>query len=352
MGRKERVELIRKIEEKRGSGVITYILSDRMNIPPAMIADDAIEPMYNQLEILGFRDKIDLVLYTRGGFVISSFRIAKLIRNYCRIFTVLVPFRAHSGGTQICLAADKIIMSSLSELSPVDPSTANPFNPTDKFGRPIPISVEDVIAYFNLAEKIGGLVSESSKVEVFRILTNQAPALALGNVGRVYNEIRHLVTQLLSLHMDEVKDKSKIEKIMKALTEEYTHEYYITVDEAERIGLPVERPDKELENLMMKLYKDYAEELHLAEPFDPDAILGNKASLTTHVKYGFIETAMKSYVNVGEVVLSRPTAAPQQIQLPAMPTPITIVPHPSALPVSVRFKSSKWIDISEVPECV
>jgi len=284
--------------------------------------------------------------------VVSSFRIAKLIREFCKTFNVLVPFRCHSGGTQVCLAADKIVMGVLSELSPVDPSTANQFNPTDRYGRPIPISVEDVIAYLNLAEKFGGLVSESSKVEVFRILTNQAPALALGNVGRVYNEIRYLVEQLLLLHMDGLKERSRIEKIKKALTEEYTHNYYITVDEAERIGLPVERANEQLEDLIMELYKDYAQELHLGEPFDPDAILGNNMSMTSHVKYGCIETAKESYVAVGEVILSRPTAQPQQIQLPGMPSPTMIVPHPSALPPSVRFKPSRWVRISEAPACV
>ena len=60
----------------------------------------------------------------------------------------------------ISLGADEIIMSDLSELSPIDPSTANVFNPADPANvqNKIPISVEDVMAYFDLAKnKFGDL---------------------------------------------------------------------------------------------------------------------------------------------------------------------------------------------------
>jgi ClpP class serine protease len=65
-----------------------------------------------------------------------------------------VPYKAHSAGTMIALGADEIVMSDLSEISPIDPSTANVFNPSDptNLQNKIPISVEDVIAYFDLAK--------------------------------------------------------------------------------------------------------------------------------------------------------------------------------------------------------
>lgn len=346
-----RQEIIRAIEQKRGSKLITLVLSDRPNAT-ALITDDAIRPMQEQLEIIGHHEKIDLFLYTRGGVVVSTFRIAKLIREYCEIFSVLVPFRAHSGGTQICLGANKIVMGRLAELSPVDPSTANPFNPIDQRGRPIPISVEDVAAYLELARERAGLVSETSKVETFRILTGQAPALALGNVARVYREIRRVVEELLSLHMDRVKEQAKIEQIKRVLTEEYTHEYYITCDEAKRIGLPVEDAESQLEQLMNGLLADYDLELHLREPFDAESVLGQQAVKTFYIWYGMIESSARSYVALGEGNVSRPTAQPQQINVPGMPGPVTVVPHPSSLPVSVKFKLSRWVELSQAPNGV
>jgi hypothetical protein len=317
-----------------------------------VISDDAIRPLHEQLEAIGYQEKIDLFLYTRGGFVVSSLRIAKLIREYCKSFSVLVPFRAHSGGTEVCLAADGVVMGRLSELSPIDPSTSNPFNPVDQRGRAIPISVEDVTAYLELASERAGLVSESSKLETFKILTGQAPALALGNVGRVYNEIRSVADELLSLHMDRVKQQTAIENIKKALTERYTHEYYITRDEAKRIGLPIEDPDNKLESLMTKLFTDYEQDLRLRQPFDADAVLGQQTTVNFNIWYGLIETAGMSFVAVGEGSVSRPVAQPQQITVPGMPGPVTVVPHPSSLPVSVKFKPSRWVELSQAPVSV
>lgn len=73
-----------------------------------------------------------------------------------RVITYLTsdrPGPVNAAATMIALGADEIVMSDLSELSPIDPSTANIFNPQDPHNpqNKIPISVEDVMAYFDLA---------------------------------------------------------------------------------------------------------------------------------------------------------------------------------------------------------
>ncbi len=138
-------------------------------------------------------------------------QIVQLAREYCKTFEVIVPYRAHSAGTLICLGADNIVMARLGELTPVDPSTANDFNPQNPLNPAarIPISVEDVIAYLALAKNQAELTSESTRLEVFKALTSQINVIALGNVRRVYNEIRALVDSLLKLHMTTEKEKTK-----------------------------------------------------------------------------------------------------------------------------------------------
>jgi serine dehydrogenase proteinase len=349
LGYKERVKLISDIEKHRDSRLVSYVLSDRAVGPPAIINDDAISPLHEQLESIGKQEKIDLFLYTRGGSLPAAFRIAKLFREYCKTFSVLVPFRAHSAGTQICLAAEKIVMGVSGELSPVDPSTQNPFNPTDRSGNLVPISVEDVMAYLKLARERAGLISESSKLETFKILTAQAPALALGNVARYYEEARRIVEDLLSLHMDPVKEQAEIEKIKHFLTEEYPHEHYITYDEAKTIGLSVERADATLQNLISRLLADYEADLQIKNPLDPEAILAQQPTVNFDLWYGLIESSGRSYVNVGGANVSRPVAQPIQLNLPGVPTPVTITPHPSSLPVSVKFKPARWVDVAKAP---
>src|SRR3989344_761588 len=144
------IDLIKKIEEKRSSKVITYITSDRQGPVNARVAMDIIPIVSEQLRKIGTKvSKIDLFLYTAGGDTMVPWRLVSMIREYCDTFSVLVPYKAHSAGTMIALGADEIVMSDLSEISPIDPSTANVFNPSDPTNpqNKIPISVEDVIAY-------------------------------------------------------------------------------------------------------------------------------------------------------------------------------------------------------------
>jgi ClpP class serine protease len=97
-------------------------------------------------ETLNTGDKLDVLLYTRGGATNAVWPIVSLLREFDSNFEVLVPYRAHSSGTMLTLAAKKIVMTRLAELSPIDPTTANQFNPQlDK--QLLGIAVEDVTAY-------------------------------------------------------------------------------------------------------------------------------------------------------------------------------------------------------------
>ena len=161
MGRSQRLQLISRIEEKLNTSLICYITGDRENLN-TRIAPDIIRVFYSHLEAIGRREKISLFLYTRGGDLLTPWRLVNLIREYCNHFSVLIPLRSYSAGTMICLRSDEIIMGKMGELSPIDPSVANAFNPRDpqhKIAR-IPVSVEDVTAYLNLERLIAGLKSE------------------------------------------------------------------------------------------------------------------------------------------------------------------------------------------------
>ena len=277
----ERQQIIKKLQEMRNSTIITFFaLTDRTNSLNLNIADDAIRPLHSLLEKIGEKEKIELFLYTRGGSTIAAYNIVKLIREYTKNFTVIVPFRAHSAGTQISLGANKIVMTRLGQLSPVDPSTTTVFNPilnsnqnpADLNNRK-PISVEDVQAYLNLSKERVGLLGEDKRLEVFKELTKYYEPLALGNVNRVHMESRLIAQEVLALHMDEINDAEKIGRIVKALTETYTHHFLITRDIAEKIGLNIERPNVDEEVLIMKLFGSYEKEMKMITPLNPETIL-------------------------------------------------------------------------------
>ncbi|MFA5095157.1 MAG: hypothetical protein WC447_00635 [Candidatus Paceibacterota bacterium] len=298
-----KTDLIKKIEEKRGSKVITYITSDKPGPVNARVAMDIIPIISEQLRKIGKVSKIDLFLYTAGGDTMVPWRLVSMIREYCDIFSVLVPYKAHSAGTMIALGADEIVMSDLSEISPIDPSTANVFNPNDPNNpqAKIPISVEDVIAYFDLAKNKFGIKTDEDLTKIFNKFTESNPQihpLALGNVNRTHNLIRLLAKRLLKSHVDPIKE-DQIEKIVEFFTEKlYSHQYFIGRKEAkEELGVKsVVDADSELSKLMSDLYTEYVKEMELGSPvWNLENELGfNNSQNKKEYKIAFVESSLLS----------------------------------------------------------
>jgi len=297
-------EFIKIIENLRKSRVITYITSDRQGPVNARIAGDVIPVISNQLRKIGKTENIDLFLYSAGGDTMVPWRMVSMIREYCKKFSVLIPFKAHSSATMISLGADEIVMSDLSELSPIDPSTANVFNPTDPKNpnNKIPISVEDVMAYFDLAKNKFGIKSDEELTKIFNKFIESDPQihpLALGNVNRTHNLIRILARRLLKSHNDPMRDED-IDKIVDNLTEKlYSHQYFIGRKEAkEDLGIKtVIYADDNLSNAMTELYEAYKKEMELGVNFNPENELGVNVSVNKRdYKIAFVESAILSNV--------------------------------------------------------
>ncbi|MFH1233416.1 MAG: hypothetical protein V1649_02070 [Patescibacteria group bacterium] len=294
-----KVDLIKKIEQKRGSKVITYITSDRPGPIGARVAMDIIPIISEQLRKIGKVAKIDLFLYTAGGDTMVPWRLVSMIREYCDTFSVIVPYKAHSAGTMIALGADEIVMSDLSEISPIDPSTANVFNPTDPNNpqAKIQISVEDVISYFDLAKNKFGIKSDEDLTKIFNKFVEANPQihpLALGNINRTHNLIRLIAKRLLKSHKEKIKEE-EIEKIVEFFTEKlYSHTYFIGRKEAkEELGVKsVVDADAELSKLMSDLYIEYSTEMELQNAvWNPENELGPNTSQTKkEYKVAFVES--------------------------------------------------------------
>ena len=290
--------LIQQIEGLRKSRVITYLTSDRQGPVNARIAGDIIPVISKQLRTIGKTPNINLFLYSTGGDTMVPWRLVSMIREYCDKFSVLVPYKAHSAATMISLGADEIVMTDLSELSPIDPSTANVFNPQDPKNpqNKIAISVEDVMAYFDLAKNKFGIKNDQELAAIFNKFVESNPQihpLALGNVNRTHNLIRILAKRLLKSHKSPMKEE-EIEKVVDYFTEKlYSHQYYIGRKEAkEDLGLQtVLNADVNLSKAMTDLYEEYAKEMELGVLWNPENELGlNTMQNRKDYKIAFIES--------------------------------------------------------------
>ena len=309
MAREQRLELIHKIQVLRNSKVICYVTGDRENVN-TRIAPDVIRVFYRHLENLGQSQRLDLFLYTRGGDVLTPWRLVNLIREYTDNFSILVPFRAYSAGTLIGLGASEILMGKMGELGPIDPSVANAFNPQDPNNpaAKIPVSVEDVSSFITLAMEIGQLKGQEQLEAVFTHLANNVHPLALGNVQRNYALIRSIARKLLRMHMSAEED-DLIKDIVNNLTEKlYAHNHMISRREARNdIKLSVVQPTLDLEHTMWALFEEYEKELQLSEPFMPSELLTEaQPTADFEVAGGVVESlpALDYFVFEGSVSLS------------------------------------------------
>lgn len=223
-----RARQIAVIEKERRSRVITMIhrqetrtlfsfavsrmidLEDAQQIIPAILDTPAETP-------------IDLILHTPGGMVLAAMQIARALKAHPAKVTVHVPVYAMSGGTLIALAANEIVMGTFSVLGPIDPQIAGlPAASLVDVKKEKPISeVSDLTLVFaNISEKALNQV----KAGALELIGDQMPA-------------------------------EKAEALVEALASgRWTHDYALTANEAEQLGLNVRIgiPASVLE--LMKLY--------------------------------------------------------------------------------------------------
>lgn len=280
-----KTELIKNLEDKRSSRIITYITGDRKPFATKIGAD--VTSIFNRhLEKIGKQEKISLFLFTSGGDIMSPIRIVKLIRSHSNKLEVIIPFKAHSAGTLLSLGADNIVMGKLGELSPVDPTTGHPFNPRnpDNQKQILQVSVEDLISYFMFAKEKAG-IKEEQMIDVFKQLTDKMHPLALGNIYRAFRMTKILTERLLEIHMDKNKDSAKIKRIISELTGGIcVHGYPITRDEADKLGLKIDKATGGLDKIIWELYASYADDMKLDIPFHPLELLGSEKE-SANIKY-------------------------------------------------------------------
>lgn len=324
MARQERLELIHRLEDARKSKVIVYITGDRRGLE-TKIATDVFPFILEHLESFGDVKHIDLFLYTPGGIAIAATGLVALIREFCTEFSVLIPFKAHSAGTLIALGADNIVMSKVAQLSPVDPSVQSPYNPQAPGPQQpgaisyLPVSVEDVIGYLDLAREEANIKDDNAMASVFKELSSKVHPLSLGNVFRARAQMRMLATQLLMRHMGK-NNRKQVMKIVNKLTRElYSHDYIIGRKEAKEIlGLNVKQVDANTEKIIWQLYKEYEELLQLTIPLNPALLLATTDQLRCTFTRAVIESGFRIDAFQSDQEFRR-----VQITPPGSPVPIT-----------------------------
>ena len=363
MAHKERIELIKIIEDlRKGRKLISLCNFDRKTFPPIpglveiQFQSDLKECLFSVLKDAKVGDSgIDLFLYTRGGDTNSVWPIVSLLREFDSTFEVLVPFRAHSAGTMLTLASNKIHMTRIAEISPIDPSTGNQFNPIDPNNKNnrLGISVEDLNAFkefikesLNFKEKENLVEEDKTIMEGFlKSLITEIHPLAIGNVQRVHKLVQNLAEKLLSYHNDKTDNKEIVKKLT---VESYSHLHMINRHEAKEIlGDLITFVDDDLEIALDNLLKEYEDSFNLRDPLFFSRLMKNDLNKEFRFIGGIVESKTKSYIFETKGTISQYSELQPNINIQIPPgQPMPIIP---GLPrrYSVDIKEQRWINNKE-----
>jgi ClpP class serine protease len=208
-----RVGVIKKIEKARGSRVITLIHRQEavalLGIPLARYIDiDDSEEVLRAIRLTPVDLPIDLIVHTPGGLVLAAEQIAHALSRHKGKVTVMVPHYAMSGGTLLAMAADEIVMDENAVLGPIDP----------QLGQMPAASLIKILAMKPIAE-----------------IDDQT--LIMADVAeKALRQVRVRAIEILEANG---MSSERAEELATILSEgRWTHDYPITLEEAQLLGLP------------------------------------------------------------------------------------------------------------------
>jgi len=308
----ERKRLIQEIEDLRSSRVITYVLSDRQGAA-AQVADDAVRPLYDHLRAIGHSPRIDLLVYSTGGFTDIPWRIVTMIREYTDDFGVLVPYRAMSAATMIALGADEIVMGPKGELGPIDPQLGIQRGREGETPVQEQLAVEDIMSYLRLLRDKVGLTDQAAISGPVAVLAEKLDPWILGQANRAHSHIRDVARKLLTARRQGAAlDEQRVSGIIEMLAEKvYQHGHAIGRKEASSMGLNVVSAEDELESAMWRLLEEYEGLCETRDQIDTWGAMGADVDqVRLPVVLGAIESGFGAHRFAAEVHLTRQRQIP------------------------------------------
>ena len=123
-----RQAIIKQIEARTGRRLICFVSGSK-----CVINEDDTMPFVDLLHNVWPDESMELLLHTPGGNIDAAEKLIRMVRSKVgeAEFYIIVPEFAKSAGTLMVLGADRVVMSDMSELGPIDPQLPFP----DSYGK-------------------------------------------------------------------------------------------------------------------------------------------------------------------------------------------------------------------------
>ena len=250
-----RRKYLKKLSEKTNRNVIAYysgFLQRQESVMQSSIFDGDVNAFMNAIHGLDLSKGLDLILHTPGGVVTATEAIVDYLHSiFGNDIRCFVPQLAMSGGTMIACSCRCIFMGKQSSIGPIDP----------QFG---------FIPAYGMIEEYERAVQEIAKnpacVPLWQTIFNKVNPSFITECQHAIELSSELVTRWLVSYMFENLKKAhrKANKVVQALNNHSTtktHGRHINVDGAIKIGLNIERleKDNELQELVLTVHHAFME---------------------------------------------------------------------------------------------
>ncbi|MCZ2126866.1 MAG: ATP-dependent Clp protease proteolytic subunit [Anaerolineales bacterium] len=240
--------LIADLTHKLGGTFVAYF-----NNPRGAVCHDDVLALYELLEQIGKQEKIYLFIKSSGGNGQASLRIVNLLRQYCNEIVALIPLECASAATMVALGANEIRMGPMAYLTSVDTSLTHALSPIDRDNDRVSVSLDELNRVVKLWQAQRADTNENPYQQLFQYVH----PLVIGAVDRAESLSIMLCKELLAYH---IKEEKISDRIASTLNSKYpSHGYPILYEEAQRVGLNVNRLSAEINFKLLELNELYSE---------------------------------------------------------------------------------------------
>jgi hypothetical protein len=266
----ELFDVVRTIERERGCRIWCILQSGQHHMcGPTMYS------IYSGRDQIGRGKKIEILLHSSGGHPQYAYAVMKFFPRRFREVNVLVPIRAKSAATLMCLGANKVFMGELAELGPIDIQIDDPveqgaksFSPLDEF-KSIEFMREQAIEWMHyyavvMHKEYGISIKEGLKDSVplvtnlLRPLFEQIEPLEMGGNRRALSIAEEYATRMLAL----TGNKGAKDIVHRLVWEYPSHDFWMDIEESADAGISVASLPEAQDRQLTKAIINYKEEFY------------------------------------------------------------------------------------------
>ncbi len=237
---------LKHLERERKSKVLVLAAS---------VLDSEILPqLYEVLTGIGKTERLDVVLYGRGGEINAARRIALLLHEFTKNLCFLVPYHCQSSFTVLTLSGHEVIASDLATFSPIDPRL-NTIDANDADGIH-ELDSENVRLFNEMCKNWFRLDIEQEEVRM-QLLASVASSIFPTTLTSLYRstlELQRIAEELLKFQLPNESVQHRSDIVNQLLHGYHSHSYAITRADLLQIGLNIKR-NETVEGMAWKVAK-------------------------------------------------------------------------------------------------